>query len=557
MNKSYDSYLTAGIEQKYRNLENRIMEDVTRRIKKTGKITSSADYQLNRYHILGNSTKDIEDIVKHAVGESFPETFELYDEVINKEYTRSKALYEQVNETFIPYEQNAQLQQVTQALIQQSNDELHNITKSMGFKVDMGDGRQVFTPLSEYYNQYLDDAMVEITSGAFDYNSVLRRVVTQMTNSGLRTVDYASGMTSRCDVAARRAVMTGLTQLTGKISDTNAQKLRTEYFEIAWHGGARPRHREWQGKIWSREELVTVCGLGTAAGLEGANCYHERYPFIQGISERQWSDAWLAEQNRKEDTPKAFKGKEYTMYEATQRQRYLETNMRAQRQKVELLQKAGADPDDVMLARCKYQAQLDEYKAFSNKMGLLEQRERIYYDMRGRVAPTESKNMKKYTEEMMKNATKDTKQYEKFKEVIGNDVGSLANFRQMKYNDPKQYESLKKRVDTYEEINKKEWSPDFKKSSKEVYDRYSKEGISLSTHAISRISRLNDPKFPKVVDEDIFTMLKSKAQYLEGEEKEAFFDKSKELAVIRSKKTNDVVSIVRRKNPKKEWEENV
>lgn len=370
------------------------MEDVARRIKKTGEITSSADYQLNRYYVLGNSTKDIEDMIKHTVGDSFPETFELYDQVLEKQYTRSRRLYEQINETFIPYEQNQQLKQLTTALIQQSNDELFHITRSLGFKVDMGRGRTVFTPLSEYYNQYLDHAMVEITSGAFDYNSVIRRVVTQMTNSGLRTVDYASGYTSRCDVAARRAIMTGLTQLTGKISDMNAEKLHTEYFEIDWHEGARPSHRVWQGKVWSRDELITVCGLGTVTGLEGANCYHGRYPFIPGISERQYSDQWLEEQNQREDIPKVFRGKEYTIYEATQRQRYLETNMRAQRQKVQLLQQAGADAEDILLAKCKYQAQIDEYKAFSKKMSLKEQRERIYYDLRGRVAPSQGSYQK-------------------------------------------------------------------------------------------------------------------------------------------------------------------
>ncbi|RGB80490.1 minor capsid protein [Enterocloster clostridioformis] len=387
MNRSYESHMTVGVERKFRNLENRIMEDVVRRIKKTGQITSSADYQLNRYYILGNSTKDIEDIVKSAVGDDYPETFKLYDEVVEKQYTRSRELYEQVNEEFIPYEQNEQLQQLVNGLIQQSNDELYNITRSMGFMVDMGGGRKVFSPLSDYYNQYLDNAIVEITSGAFDYNTVIRRVVGQMTNSGLRTVDYASGYSSRCDVAARRAIMTGLSQLTGHISQTNAQKLHTEYFEIDWHAGARPSHRTWQGKVWSYRELVTVCGLGTVTGLQGANCYHEYYPFIPGISERQFSDKWLAEQNRKEDRQKVFKGKEYTLYEATQRQRYLETNMRAQRQKVKLLQQAGASQDDIMLARCKYQAQLDEYKAFCERMGLQEQRERIYYDLQGRVAP--------------------------------------------------------------------------------------------------------------------------------------------------------------------------
>ena len=379
--------MTVGVERKFRNLENRIMEDVVRRIKKTGQITSSADYQLNRYYILGNSTKDIEDIVKSAVGDDYPETFKLYDEVVEKQYTRSRELYEQVNEEFIPYEQSEQLQQLVNGLIQQSNDELYNITRSMGFVVDMGGGRKGFSPLSDYYNQYLDNAIVEITSGAFDYNTVIRRVVGQMTNSGLRTVDYASGYSSRCDVAARRAIMTGLSQLTGHISQANAQKLHTEYFEIDWHAGARPSHRIWQGKVWSYRELVTVCGLGTVTGLQGANCYHEYYAFIPGISERQFSDKWLAEQNRKEDRQRVFKGKEYTLYEATQRQRYLETNMRAQRQKVKLLQQAGASRDDIMLARCKYQAQLDEYKAFCQRMGLQEQRERIYYDLQGRVAP--------------------------------------------------------------------------------------------------------------------------------------------------------------------------
>lgn len=388
MDKSYESHLSAGVEKKYRELEMRIMQDVVRRISESKKITSTADWQLNRYRILGNSSLDIEKLVRSTVGGDYVDTFALYDRVLDELYVRSKELYEQVNEDIIPFGQNEELKQLTDALIQQSNDELYNITKSAGFKVDMGNGRTEFFPLADYYNQYLDAAMMDIATGAFDYNSTLRRVVTQMTNSGLRTTEYASGRTARCDVAARRAIMTGLSQLTGRVSDMNAKKLGTDHFEIAWHAGARPTHREWQGKVWSRQELYDVCGLGTVTGLLGVNCYHEYYPFIPGVSKRMYSDEWLEEQNRKEDIPKTFKGKEYTLYEATQRQRYMETCMRAQREKVQLLQQGGADPKEVVLVRCKYQAQLDEYKAFSKKMGLKEQRERIYYDMRGRVAPT-------------------------------------------------------------------------------------------------------------------------------------------------------------------------
>ena len=168
----------------------------------------------------------------------------------------------------------------------------------------------------------------------------------------------------------------------------NAEKLGTEYFEVAWHAGARPTHAVWQGRVWSKEQLVTVCGLGTVTGLEGVNCYHERYPFIPRISERNWSDEWLEKKNREENTPKEFRGKQYTVYEAKQKQRQMETAMRAQREKVQLLRKGGANADDVILARAKYQGQLNEYAKFSDKMGLKEERERIYIDGLGRVAPS-------------------------------------------------------------------------------------------------------------------------------------------------------------------------
>lgn len=442
MNQEYKEKLSQQIEKNYSDLEMRIMEDIVRRIKESGKITSTADWQINRLRILGNSSEDIEKMLKEALDASYPQMFELYDKVIDWEYVRNKDIYEQINAEFIPYEENGQLQQITNALIQQTDADLQNITQSLGFYLDYGTGKPVLTPLSEVYQKYLDAACMDIVSGAFDYNTVIRRVVTQLTNSGLRQIDYASGRANRVDVAARRAVMTGITQLTGHISDFNAEKLGTEYFEIAWHAGARPTHAVWQGKVWSKEQLVTVCGLGTVTGLEGANCYHERYPFIPGISERNWSDEWLQEQDRKENTPKEFRGKKYTVYEAKQKQRQMETAMRAQREKVQLLQKGGADPDDIMLARAKYQGQLNEYSKFSRKMGLKEERERIYYDMRGRIATNTKRQNAKYTPDMIRNATRDSNQYDRYKSIIGDSVGSLADFRQMKYNNPKEFSLL-------------------------------------------------------------------------------------------------------------------
>ena len=388
MRDDYKEKIASKIAARYISLEERILQDIARRIKKTGEITSTADWQINRLRILGYSSEDIEREIKKVLDASYPEMFELYDKVIDWEYVRNKDIYEQINAEFIPYEENRQLQQITDAIIQQSLEDLENVTKSLGFYLDYN-GRKVLTPLSQVYTNYLDNACFDVVTGAFDYGSVLRRVVTQLTNSGLRKIEYGSGYASRVEVAARRAVMTGVANLTGEIADYNAKKLGTEYFEVEWHAGARPTHAVWQGRVWTKEQLYSVCGLGTVTGLLGANCYHAYYPFFPGISRRNWSDEWLEEQNRKESKPKEFRGKEYTLYEAKQRQRQMETAMRAQREKVQMLQDGGADRQEVMLQKAKYQGQLNEYAAFSRKMGLKEERERIYIDGRGRIAPSQ------------------------------------------------------------------------------------------------------------------------------------------------------------------------
>lgn len=552
MRDDYKEKIASKIAARYISLEERILQDIARRIKKVGEITSTADWQINRLRILGYSSEDIEREIKKTLDASYPEMFELYDKVIDWEYVRNKDIYEQINAEFIPYEENRQLQQITDAIIQQSLEDLENVTKSLGFYLDYN-GRKVLTPLSQVYTNYLDNACFDIVTGAFEYGSVLRRVVTQLTNSGLRKIEYGSGYASRVEVAARRAVMTGVANLTGEIADYNAKKLGTEYFEVEWHAGARPAHSVWQGRVWTKDQLHSVCGLGTVTGLLGANCYHTYYPFFPGISERNWSDDWLEEQNRKESKPKEFRGKEYTLYEAKQRQRQMETAMRAQREKVQMLQDGGADPDEVMLQKAKYQGQLNEYAVFSRKMGLKEERERIYIDGRGWIATNTKLQNSMFPSEMIQNALKDIAQYKRYKEVLGDSVGTLAKFGQVKYNDSEEWEKVQSKFFTYLEIDKKDWSEEFKNTSKQAYDRFAKENVVMSVHALSRLPRLNKLGLPEVSEEMLIKIIKGTPNYTEGEDKQIYFIHELQLLVVRNKKTGDIVSVVRRRAPKEAW----
>ena len=373
-----------ALDKPMKGLETRIMSDIVRRIKENGDITSAADWQITRLVQLGVSMKDIQRYINEALTESENICDVLFPNVIKEGYVRDKKLYEAVDKVQIPFEENEPLQQLIGAVTAQTNETMQNVTQSLGFAQRGADGKIHFTELADYYQKTLDNAMLDISSGAFDYNTVLKRTVKEMTNSGLRTVDYATGWSNRVDVAARRAVMTGMTQLTAQVNEQNAEQLDTEWFEISWHSGARPSHW-WGGKWYTKEQLTTICGLGDVQGLCGANCYHDYSPVIPGISEPTYTQEELDELNRKEKEKVEWSGKEYTKYEATQRQRQLETTMRAQREEMKLLQEGGASEDDLINCRARYMGTSHEYAEFSKAMGLPQQRERVYADGLGNI----------------------------------------------------------------------------------------------------------------------------------------------------------------------------
>lgn len=387
MTPSQLAAIAQPLEKLFYETQQRIMSDVVRRIKKTGDITSTADYQLNKYLILGGTTEMIESEIQRLTQKSYAEMFELYDRVINSDYVRYKDVYEQINGNFptIADPENEILNSWITGIVLQTHAAIKNISQSMGFTVDSGHG-PVFTPLADVYQKYVDATCMDVVTGSFDYNTVLRRTARQMSRSGLQVVDYASGHVNRAPVAVRRAVMAGVNQVSAKINEKVAKDLNTDYFEVTAHSGARPSHMTWQGKVYSYSDLVSVCGLGDVTGLCGANCRHAYYAFIPEVSVRAYTDEELARMQQEDEKEIYWQGKPYNGYQRTQKARQYETAMRAQRSEIKTLKDGGADPADLEAAQIKYLSTMNEYKAFCADMSLRPQMNRVYIDGLGRMS---------------------------------------------------------------------------------------------------------------------------------------------------------------------------
>ena len=211
----------------FSELEIRIMSDVARRIKDAGFSTASSDWQIRRLEELRKAESEIKDWVQETLQKSDEEMEHIFSDEVYEQYYQHSRAYKASGVKMLPFEENTPLIRLTEAVKSQLSGEYKNIAGSMGFAIRGPDGRIQASPLMTFYRSTLDNAVLDIQSGGFDYGTVLKRTVSRMTNSGLRWIDYDSGVHSRVDVAARRAVMTGFRQVQGKINEQVAADLGT------------------------------------------------------------------------------------------------------------------------------------------------------------------------------------------------------------------------------------------------------------------------------------------------------------------------------------------
>lgn len=199
---------------------------------------------------------------------------------------------------------------------------------------------------SQQFADALDRAWLQISSGAFDRQTAVRMAVHELAEKGVCAARYRSGHADYLEVAVRRAVVTGLNQSTLRMQEALADQMGCDLVEVSAHSGARPSHAEWQGRIYSRSgkdkrypDFVESTGYGTGAGLGGWNCRHRWYPYVEGTP-RRMTDAQLEALDK---PAYRYRGQDMTAYQAEQKQRYFERQIRRWKREYLAARELGED----------------------------------------------------------------------------------------------------------------------------------------------------------------------------------------------------------------------
>lgn len=402
-----------------------LLRDIAARIAKAGQLTATAQYETWKLQQLGVSQRDLRNYLKKALKVSNAKLRQLLTQSAEVGYNYDLSTLPTVRA--IPFEENEAVQQIVRAAIEQTQGTLENLTQTLGMVDPYGN----VNPLRDTYRKCMDYAFEQVSSGAVDYNTAIREATRNLAAKGVEFIDYESGVRTSLEAAVRRNVMGALGLMQERISQYNHDKYGATGWEIDAHSNSAPDHEPIQGKQYTDAEYEAL-NNSLVRRIGTLNCGHSAHPIVYGASEPQYTPEELEEMRQKNEKGITFRGKHYTGYEATQKQRRLERAIRAQKRKI-LIDKETGDSEKLETDQIKLQMLQQEYKAFSKAAGLRTQHERLEKVGFAWKEATESRKVAE-------------SHYREWSESIGadNSIKTLAEYYDVKYNDSPRYELLQR-----------------------------------------------------------------------------------------------------------------
>lgn len=374
-----------------------ILEQIGKSIKYIGTLSPSKAQQLVQILKYGGNFDKIINKLAKVTQLNVNEIYEIFDEVAKNDYRFAKQFYDYRGVKYIPYEQNTALKRQIEALASITANEYVNFsnTRLLGFGWQDEEGNITFKGLKETYEQVIDEAVLSVSQGKDTFDNQMYKVIKQLGGGGLKTISpktytakdkngniIEKHYTNRLDSAVRMNLKGALRNLHNETQAIFGKEFGSDGVEISVHINPAPDHAEVQGRQFSKEEFEKFQNDQDARDYKGRlfphehdgkdrrsiseyNCYHYTFDIVLGVSEPEYTDKEL--QQIIDDNNKGFEidGKHYTMYEGTQMQRKMESELRKKKD-TQIMARASGQEELAMETQREINILTKQYKELSD-----------------------------------------------------------------------------------------------------------------------------------------------------------------------------------------------
>lgn len=300
----------------YNNLELQIIEEIATRIANYGYANTVVLNDIKIAQEMGYLYQDIIRLVAEYNNTTVEEVNRIFYEAGEKSLKFDDNIYKEAGLNPVPLKQSENIKQMMNATINRTAGNLQNLCRTTAN-----------TAQTQFYNA-INNAYMYTSTGVKSYTSAIIDEIKNLSKQGA-VIEYPSGAKRSLESAVRTNIVTAVNQNCGKLQEMRADEMGWDLMELTAHGGARPEHAHWQGKIVSRSGQkgylsLRDIGYGEATGFKGINCRHDWYPYYKG-SARTYTQKEL---NKWKNEKVEYNGKKISKYEAIQKQRYFERKIR-------------------------------------------------------------------------------------------------------------------------------------------------------------------------------------------------------------------------------------
>lgn len=412
LNEEMQEKLLSVFDKRFENYNTKVLEELGNVIKQFKDLTPSQAYSLAQQLKYNTTVKDLLNELSKISGLSVKDLKAILEKVAKENIGFADVYYKARGLETPIYSQNKALQRLVSSVYKVSGAEFKNIAKSTGFRLLGDNGEPLLLDIDETYKYVIDKCVVAISQGKETYQQSMRSTLKQLSDSGVRKIDYANNYSRRIDSSVRMNVLDAVREVSNQSQMLFGEEFGYNAVEVSHHSNSAPDHsnndiengkfdidghqfvkldilkEQIKNGIEKEITLKDIDGVNHRVKCKGKwyydfdyinnnlnrpvstmSCYHYIFSVVLGVSRPQFTDKQLEEDKKKNNDGFEFEGKHYSMYDGTQLQRRIETAIREAKD-TQILARASEDNELVLQSQTRITQLTTKYKQLCSVSGL-------------------------------------------------------------------------------------------------------------------------------------------------------------------------------------------